>query len=425
MTGATVDQGQADQEMPPIVLSPAEKKAALDSCGADLSFLLEKYDVKDDVQAILSHVGVKNVEKFAALAKDVPDLTNLVKDYMGLDPDASLEARVEVGSIVCAWNNAQARSQKSAEIEAEMDTKEFVKKVPTSEWQAMRAALDRLVGKQDDKVTPAKEYVEKRLAEVENNDYRAESLTEVVSRDEVDPDSLLPQWDSKGNLSVRRGATTVPEPSNPEALRKRLTIMQHAYQMVALRHTNRQELQGDYVRAFSDYKDFVLGEYVWGLNAKDEEGKTVSSPPWSLVLSYERAIRKEAAKKVREGTPYPTALREAWRDPTVKERHFVTPLALHSKRPAPEIPWHPGKYHKGGKDKGKGKTKKGGKSVLQGCATHTPEGDPVCYRFNTPNEKCKEKKCRFKHVCGICFGKHPLYQCDHQKRQPDTQGNSS
>lgn len=31
-----------------------------------------------------------------------------------------------------------ARSQKNAEIEAEMDTKEFVKKVPMSEWQAMR-----------------------------------------------------------------------------------------------------------------------------------------------------------------------------------------------------------------------------------------------------------------------------------------------
>lgn len=416
--------------MPPVVLTPVEKDAALKNCGADLLFLLEKYDVKEDVQAILSHVGVKNVEKFAALAKDAQDLATLLKEYMNLDPDASLEARVEVGSVVCAWNNAQARSQKNAEIEAEMDTKEFVKKVPMSEWQAMRAALDRLVGRQDDKVTPAKEYVEKRLAEVENNDYRAESLTEVISRDEVDPDSLLPQWDSKGNLSVRRGATTVPEPSNPEALRKRLSIMQHAYQMVALRHTNRQELQGDYVKAFADYKDFILGEYVWGLNAKDEEGKTVSSPPWSLVLSYERAIRKEAAKKVREGTPYPAALREAWRDPTIKERHFVTPLALHSKRPTPEVPPVPWKYHKGGKDKGKGgkdgKGKKGGKTVLPGCATHTPDGDPVCYRFNTPNEKCKEKKCRFKHVCGICFGRHPLYQCDHQKRQPpDTQGQGS
>ena len=407
--------------MPPIVLSEDQRRDALSSCGADLLFLLGKYEVKENVQAILSHVGVKTVEKFAALAKDAGDLTTLLKEHMALDPDVSLEARVEVGSVVCAWNNAQARSQKSAEIEAEMDTKEFIKKVPTSEWQAMRAALDRLVGRQDDKLTPAKEYVEKRLAEVENNDYRAESLTEVVSRDEVDPDSLLPQWDSKGNLSVRRGATTVPEPSNPEALRKRLTIMQHAYQMVALRHTNRPELQGDYVKVFSDYKDFVLGEYVWGLNAKDEEGRTVASPPWSLVLSYEQAIRKEAAKKVREGTPYPTALRESWRDPTIKERHFVTPLALHSKRPHPSVPTHdvPIKYVKG---KGKGKGKKGGKTQLPGCATHTPDGDPVCYRFNTPNEKCKEKKCRFKHLCGICFGKHPLYQCDHQKRQPDTQG---
>ena len=215
--------------MPPIVLSADQRRDALASSGADLLFLLGKYEVKEDVQAILSHVGVKTVEKFAAIAKDVDDLTALLKEHMALDPDVSLEARVEVGSVVCAWNNAQARSQKSAEIEAEMDTKEFIKKVPTSEWQAMRAALDRLVGKQDDKLTPAKEYVEKRLAEVENNDYRAESLTEVVSRDEVDPDSLLPQWDSKGNLSVRRGATTVPEPSNPEALRKRLTIMQHTY----------------------------------------------------------------------------------------------------------------------------------------------------------------------------------------------------
>ena len=89
--------------MPPVVLTPAEKDAALKNCGADLLFLLEKYDVKEDVQAILSQVGVKNVEKFAALAKDAPDLTALLKEYMALDPDASLEARVEVGLVVCAW----------------------------------------------------------------------------------------------------------------------------------------------------------------------------------------------------------------------------------------------------------------------------------------------------------------------------------
>ena len=251
-------------KMPPVVLTAEERAAALQKCGADLAFLFGKYEVHEDVQAVFAHVGVTTVQKFATIAKDVDDLTGMLKDHMGLDAGAGLEQRVQVGSVVCAWSNASVRSQKNAELEAELDTKEFVKTVPNSEWQAMRAALDRVAGKQDDKLTPAKEYVEKRLQEVENNDYRAESLTEVVSRDEVDPDSLLPQWDSKGHLTVRRGSSTVPEPSNPEALRRRLSVMQHAYQMVALRHTNRRELQGDYVRVFSDYKDYILGEMCMG-----------------------------------------------------------------------------------------------------------------------------------------------------------------
>ena len=411
--------------MPPIVLTADEKAAALKRCGTDLAFLFGKYDVGDDTQAVFAHVGVTTVQKFATIAKDAEDLAQVLKDHVGLDAAASLEQRVQVGAVVCAWQNASVRTLKNAEMEAELDTKEFVKTVPNSEWQAMRAALDRVAGKQDDKTTPAKEYVEKRLQEVENNDYRAERLTEVVSRDEVEPDSLLPQWDTKGQLTVKRGSTTVPEPGNPEMLRRRLTIMQHAYQMVSLRHTNRPELQGDYPRAFSDYKDYILGEYVYGLNSRDEEGRTISSPPWSLVLAYERAIRKEAAKRTREGTPFPAALREAWRDPTVKERNFVTPLALHAKRPAPNPPSGDYvKYQKGKGKEGKGKTKKGNPG-LKGCASHTPNGEPVCFRFNTPDEKCKEKKCKFKHLCGICFGKHPLYMCDSQKRQPDTQGASS
>lgn len=56
------------------------------------------------------------------------------------------------------------------------------------------------MGTLDEKATPAKEYVEKKLQEVESGDYRAEELAEVVSREEVEPDSLIPLWDSKGNL---------------------------------------------------------------------------------------------------------------------------------------------------------------------------------------------------------------------------------
>lgn len=98
----------------------------------------------------------------------------------------------------------------------------------------------------------------------------------------------------------------------PEALRSRLTVMRNAYQMVALRHTNRPELQGGYVKVFEDYKDYLLGEHVFGLYARDADGMTVAAPPFRLVLAYERAIRKEAAKRMnQEGTPFPEALRLA------------------------------------------------------------------------------------------------------------------
>ena len=84
-----------------------------------------------------------------------------------------------------------------------------------------------------------------------------------------------------------------------------------------------------------------------------------------LVLSNERAIRKEAAKRMnQDGTAFPTALRLAWRDPTAKDRHFTTPLALFAKRPSGVQPPGQGEYGeakeqrfeaKGGKDKGRGK----------------------------------------------------------------------
>ena len=46
-------------------------------------------------------------------------------------------------------------------------------------------------GKLEDRVTPSKEYLEKKLQELENGEFRAENLSEVVSKDEVDPDIMI------------------------------------------------------------------------------------------------------------------------------------------------------------------------------------------------------------------------------------------
>ena len=107
-------------------------------------------------------------------------------------------------------------------------------------------------------------------------------------------------------------------------------------------------------------------------------------PPWTLVLGYDHAIRKLAYKLVsQEGYKLGEALKKAWKDPTVKERHFITPLALYSKRPLE--PWNP-KGGKGKDSKGKGK----GKNAIKGKgSSRTPENKPIYAFDTTPREAAR------------------------------------
>ena len=112
---------------------------------------------------------------------------------------------------------------------------------------------------------PSKEYLEKKLQELENGEFRAETLSEVVSKDEIDPDVLVPVFDSKGSLSVKKGSTTVAMPTGPEQLRRRLSVMQNCLMMLALKYVSREEIQDVTKDVFDRYKDYILGDYVWGL----------------------------------------------------------------------------------------------------------------------------------------------------------------
>jgi hypothetical protein len=191
-----------------------------------------------------------------------------------------------------------------------------------------------------------------------------------------------------------------------------------------------------------------LGEHVWGLIAKDQNGLTISSPSWNLVLAYDAAIRKKAYRLMAENEgDFTTCLKQAWMDSTTKERYFTTPMALAAssgkrsvnveynanKRPASfsdfQRPASQGKFQKnkgqskgGGKAKGRGKGSKG-KTSSQ-CAGTTPDGQRICYSYNNAQVRCgKQEKCSFMHVCGICFQKHPMYQCTgNRTAAPETSG---
>ena len=146
----------------------------------------------------------------------------------------------------------------------------------------------------EDNETPACSYLEKRADELEQGGFRAETLRTIIRRDEEDPDNMVPVWDFLGNVKLRKAVGTTAEPNNPEQLRKRLALMGVGLMMLGMRHTNRAELQGMTPQLFQSYLNYLLGNYVWMLLAKDPLGRTASCPSWLQILSYEFQIRKKA-----------------------------------------------------------------------------------------------------------------------------------
>ena len=257
-----------------------------------------------------------------------------------------------------------------------------------------------------------------------------------MSKDELEPDVLTPVWDPTGKLTVKKQSSSVPMPSNPEELRRRIHLLGTAFIMLGMRHSNRPELQNLNPGDFHKYLDYLLGEHCYNMVAKSSEGYTVAAPPWALILSYEHAIRKKAMQLLNDGsaTNFVEALKRSVSDSVVKERYFTTPLALSASRPRQESSRQqelPVKdrfnKNRGQQQQGKGgKGGKGSKGHDKGSAkgaNRTPDGKSICFRYNDPRG-CRNRKCRFAHVCGLCFSKgHPTYKCQGKGKAPDTNGN--
>ena len=177
-------------DMPRTVLTEDDGNKALDAAGADIKYLFSRHEVSIDSQKLFFHHGVTTLEKLSNFAKDRDDLTTVLKEHWELDAERALDERAQVAAISCAFSNAKTRSQRAVEVDAEYDSLQWSRPVVAGEWAAMRSALEKRYGHLEDKVYPAKEYVEKKLAEIEGGEYRAEELTEVVSKEEIEPDCV-------------------------------------------------------------------------------------------------------------------------------------------------------------------------------------------------------------------------------------------
>ena len=112
---------------------------------------------------------------------------------------------------------------------------------------------------------------------MENNEPRAEPLSEVLTVNEDEGEVLRTVWDTSGNLKAITVGSTIPLPSNPEELRIRVVVMGNAWIFVSVAHSNRAYLKGVTPQIFQEYLDYLLGENVMGLVAKGHGFPTGSS----------------------------------------------------------------------------------------------------------------------------------------------------
>jgi hypothetical protein len=412
-----------------VPVDAAEIAALWRSAGSDFKFLLDRENVETAIQSQFFAAGILTVKLFSTIADDKAELRQIMKDSFGLDSTANITARIKVCKVIVAWTSARARAAKSADAEGEAEAKNIPKDLSTGDYHSMRACFEGRFWELSDRELPGRTYIEKKLDEIEKGDVRPEMLSEVVSREEDEPDSMKVNFGLGGELKAVKVSSKVPLPSDTESLRHRIILLGTAWQFISFHQTNRSSLVGLSPQLFQQYLAYLLGEHVLGLLLRDGRGLDIQTPAWHLLVTYEFSVRKKAMDLMRRGTPFCNALRQAWECPMTKERYFSTPLAMDtvSRRPFQQQPRPqngisepflkkakveaevPTRRRTG--EKPQGKHTPGKKTAkMEASASRHPaykgalensEGKPMCFRFNLGT--CKNPKCLYQHACGGCF----------------------
>ncbi|CAE8719608.1 unnamed protein product [Polarella glacialis] len=256
---------------------------------------------------------------------------------------------------------------------------------PEDEHLELRMKFAKMFYEIKDKVTPAKTLLEGFWENIEEGELRPMSLKELVSREDTEDDNMVAGFDLKtGYLKLSKNKKETAMPVDFKSLRLKLKLLGHLWIFSKLKFPNKDFLRNFSIRDFDDLADFLCGEEVAGLKAKDESGNTVATPSLELVLAYDFQIRKEMIRRINSGAEAGEALRLAKTDITIKERFFTTPCGLQalasgssgSRGRSRERGWQGGSggsggnwQPKGGRGKGKqgkGKGKRAAKGITAG-----------------------------------------------------------
>ena len=397
----------------------AAQQGHVQKLASDLLFLLQDAGVVSTLQARLGELNVVTVALFAGLDEDRTNVRAALAKDLPLDVTASTENRLEMAKLLTAWEAARLQMQAIQRNQAESKLGVQQRVLHPTEHQAMRRAVEAVLGSLQDKECPSKQVIASKLEMIESNMPCAELLTEIASVEDAETETFEAKIDPVTNtLKIKSGKRTVAAPSTPEELRLRHRRIGLAWDMLATKHFNRPWLSTNMTDCMRKFSDYILGTKVAGLVSGNR------SPSWNLVLTFEHEARRAVHRWIRDGDceDFHDAFKRATSDVELLNRHLVIPFSLNVSSPAipafPPAP--PATFERPPKGPGKGRGKTAAKATAPAAAktgklTKATDGAPICWKFNRRGG-CHDAQCRFLHVCQRCQGKHPYFACKHVKR---------
>eukprot|EP00435_Cladocopium_sp_Y103_P020454 s3417_g5.t1 len=372
--------------MPLLALTAAEEDAAREAADSDLRYLLTDVGVPEEVQLPLYHRGYTSLRLFSGMDETRTEVRAAVTAEIGLDHAAGNADRRSMALLLSAWETARTQQKANDESRAEARSTMVPRPVPTNEYAMLREALEtQMDGRLKDYEVPSKSLVAAKMDDVELNLPRVEDLRDISSIEAGEADVLQGSLDaSTGTFKMKPARATVQMPRNPEELRLRHRRLAIAWEMVKTKHRNRVWLQGGLLDIFRQLSDHILGRHVAGLTLPSGQ-----SPQWDTVQGD--------APTLEDG------LTKAMKDAEVMNLHFIIPVttsvaagsASSSSRPAAR-PASPAAAKGGTKGKAKG-----GNRPTKKLHVKTPDGRPLCFKFNNNNGKCTAKNCNFAPVSPV------------------------
>lgn len=281
-----------------VVTDEVRRQFIADNVSSDLQYVLDEAGISLANQyAITQHY--RNLRQFRSIADQKNDLREALKADFALDPATSPAVRAEVAKVVTAWEVASELASKEQELKAESKILGLPRNLPHSERQAMIKSVEGVLGKLQEVETPSTEYLSLKVEECESNEPCALSLDEVSSKYDASTSQLQSSLDASGHLRVMKTKAKGRMPEDTEALRRVLKLEGITWLCMAAKFRNKTWLHGLELSHWLKYIDYILGEKVNGLKVTVDGSSVAVRPQWSIVLTYEHRLRKEAFKQAR------------------------------------------------------------------------------------------------------------------------------